>query len=779
MIDFASGSGHFLTTYMQELQYQINQLNASDYHLNKIRNRIKNWQARGNDYTWASNYVYGIEIDYRLVKTAKIDTYLNGDGDANIIHANALDSFRHLNQLPLKGYSDNGTSDHEFDILISNPPYSVKHFIRNVDTRDFPYLGNLFTDKSNEIQLLFIERATQLLRDGGYLAIVLPSTFLTTANKLYVKARQLFLSNFEIRSITALPSITFFATGSNTVLILAKKRKMHEVASIQNQIRSALKNNQLNVTIYNKTNLIRNFLKLSKTSSNKLLNDWHKGTKTKRNNILNEIKAFALSTQKICIIKPKSSKKVSGREFLGYKFSNSRGNEGIHSISKGYHIYQLTCLYGNKHHDRFLDYINRQMFLKLDNDELDIPSKMSKLVQIKVINLNKLINFKKQSININKRSFNGLGFSKVDNNISLEKIADIKPGKSILESDTQRGNYPVIAGGMVSPYTIDHPNRKGNIITISQSGASAGYISYHEDPIFASDCFTIRANNNSSYTTLELFYLLKMYQNEIYEIASGSDQPHVYAKDLYDFKLPILNDTQYKSLANDVTKYKAMRESDSSTKKYLVKELHNLSINALNAGTSYTIRQLKHDKVLDLRGGKRIPKSDDYVPPIIKTNHYYPQVKNFVNYSIDLKYSRFINNNTYEKIKHYALKKNDVFISIAGTIGKVGMMPNIPRGYTVSLTENAARFTNINKNTLLPKFLMIEICGEAFHNEIKTLMSHNDTPKLGLSMLESCTISIPSLKTQLNYCDKFESLINKLNATKNRLNTKLNTDKLF
>ena len=127
-IDFACGTGHFLTEYMDRVQSII----ENDIDISKAKpsakTKISVWKDY-NKFEWAREYVYGIDADYRLVKSAKVSAFLNGDGEANIIRANGLDHFiksqEYKGKLKLVA-SDDSKNNAQFDILISNPPYSVK-----------------------------------------------------------------------------------------------------------------------------------------------------------------------------------------------------------------------------------------------------------------------------------------------------------------------------------------------------------------------------------------------------------------------------------------------------------------------------------------------------------------------------------------------------------------------------------------------------------------------------------------------------------------------------
>ncbi len=82
-------------------------------------------------------------------------------------------------------------------------------------------------------------------------------------------------------------------------------------------------------------------------------------------------------------------------------------------------------------------------------------------------------------------------------------------------------------------------NYKGNIITISASGAYSGYVWYHDYPIFASDCSVVQVKDENILSIKFLFEILKLKQNELYNLQQGSGQPHVYASDIKNIKIPL------------------------------------------------------------------------------------------------------------------------------------------------------------------------------------------------------------------------------------------------
>jgi type I restriction enzyme, S subunit len=112
----------------------------------------------------------------------------------------------------------------------------------------------------------------------------------------------------------------------------------------------------------------------------------------------------------------------------------------------------------------------------------------------------------------------------------LGDVVQIKKGQLITSSTLMPGDIPVIAGGKQPAYYHASANRSGRTVTISASGASAGYVALYDEPIFASDCSTI--NESESYCLDFVFYQLLCKQQTIYQAQTGGAQPHIHAKDL-------------------------------------------------------------------------------------------------------------------------------------------------------------------------------------------------------------------------------------------------------
>ena len=133
-------------------------------------------------------------------------------------------------------------------------------------------------------------------------------------------------------------------------------------------------------------------------------------------------------------------------------------------------------------------------------------------------------------------------------NTSLRSVAYIVKGNALSSSDVEVGNIPVIAGGQTSPYSHNQANYDGNVITVSASGAYAGYVWYHDYPIYATDCCVVFSKDESRFMTKYLFEVLKLQQKGIYRSQTGAAQPHVYTADLQMLNIPTVPITKQQEI---------------------------------------------------------------------------------------------------------------------------------------------------------------------------------------------------------------------------------------
>ena len=127
----------------------------------------------------------------------------------------------------------------------------------------------------------------------------------------------------------------------------------------------------------------------------------------------------------------------------------------------------------------------------------------------------------------------------------LREICEFKRGKNITSDKMIEGNVPVIAAGLEPSGMHNESNVSGVSVTMSSSGANAGYIAIHYSDIWAADCSYI-----DSKSTPYIYFAYELLNNMrfiINNLQRGAAQPHVYAKDVNHLKLLIPNEELIKA----------------------------------------------------------------------------------------------------------------------------------------------------------------------------------------------------------------------------------------
>ena len=574
IIDYAAGSGHFITESMEEIQKHIDAMDENQYAPTAKR-ALKKWKEVPFD--WAKDYVYGVEKDYRLAKTAKVSCYLHGDGLAKVIHGDGLGDFNTSKEFKdlLKNTDKTYPQDNkQFDAVISNPPYSVAALKRNMtDDKKAKQAFELYsrlTDQSSEIECLFIERAKQLLKDGGVAGIILPHSILDNGSVLNIQTREIMLRYFDIIAIMELGANTFMATDVKTVIFFLRRKNNADFVNVKASVDKFFQSyqditiNGIEKPIHEYVSQIwggiafRDFVALLEKRPNREIteHDIYKeyaekfsGSQTEKLEQIivaeKEKTAYFIMAYPQRLVYAKTGEKNDEKQFLGYEFSSRRGSEGIRPIKKGSTIEACTSLYDSKdlNHSEKANYYISQAFK--GNVDLPVPDSLNN--HIEYLNLFELLDFTEVDFckKIKKTTKANIKYEEAwgtANLTALVSIADIKKGKSITKAQTAEGRIPVIAGGQNPAYFHNQSNRDGNIITVSASGAYAGFLNYFDAPIFASDCNTIKSKDEKLMPTRLLFYFLKALQPQFYQLQRGQAQPHVYGNDIEKVKIPLFTD---------------------------------------------------------------------------------------------------------------------------------------------------------------------------------------------------------------------------------------------
>ena len=125
---------------------------------------------------------------------------------------------------------------------------------------------------------------------------------------------------------------------------------------------------------------------------------------------------------------------------------------------------------------------------------------------------------------------------------TVGKLLVPKRGKSITKSKCIEGDIPVVAGGLEPAYFHNQSNVSSPVVTISASGANAGFVRLYQQDIWASDCSFVSVEQTD--TVYFWYVLLKSNQEKIYYMQQGAAQPHIYPSDLMRLNIctPISNE---------------------------------------------------------------------------------------------------------------------------------------------------------------------------------------------------------------------------------------------
>ena len=135
--------------------------------------------------------------------------------------------------------------------------------------------------------------------------------------------------------------------------------------------------------------------------------------------------------------------------------------------------------------------------------------------------------------------------------VCVGDVAVMKRGKYVTRKDTRLGNIPVILGGQEPAYYCDESNHEGPCVVISRSGASAGFVSYWDEPIFVTDGFLFEANERCDIRFL--YYCLKSNQSVLGGMQNGSGIPHVQGTALKEFPISLPPLPEQRKIANALT----------------------------------------------------------------------------------------------------------------------------------------------------------------------------------------------------------------------------------
>ncbi len=577
VIDYACGAGHFLNTYANELKRYLTE--------DELKEHYKN--------------IYGIEKEYRLSKVSKVSSAMYGQNEINILYADALASFELANTNNLEGEKAKPQIEsNSFDLLIANPPYSVKGFLETLSDKS-KNTYKLFNDDinmetNNSIECFFCERANQILNDNAKAAIILPSSILNK-DSIYKNTREILFQNFDFIAIVELGNQTFGATGTNTIILfLRKKETFKQENHLISQDYSLIKERIEAENLKDNENFYQNYLsaycdfrKFDKELYSNFLNgnldsnlaeleafkDYRNAfrqtsdyKKLKESKIYKESKDkqdledkaflayaqaiekdkllyFSLSlNQEVLIIKSPSDIKEQ-KKFLGYEWSNRKGDEGLKELHEPY----LSPLFerGNPQNETKLNTLIYKSFLNtLDVIPQELQTYATKARLVDMMDFEKVEFNKAISLNPSNSTQSEMSNPFANSKYELVRLGDIiidnlKSKIKVKEAkENITGKYPFFTSG-TNIYRYDEYLIEGKNIFLS-TGGNAIVQFYNGKSSYSTDTYALKSNNENYIDTYFLYILLKQLENFINcFLFKGSGLKHLQKTELKSLKIPL------------------------------------------------------------------------------------------------------------------------------------------------------------------------------------------------------------------------------------------------
>ncbi|MDR0676664.1 MAG: restriction endonuclease subunit S, partial [Elusimicrobiota bacterium] len=775
VIDYAAGSGHFITEVMEEYQNIIDEIDLEQNTIYPdVKKELQTWQ--NNQYSWAMQYIYGIEKDLRLVKVAKVGCYFYGDGLARIIYGDGLDSFKDSKSYVERLKKIDITEREKFTIVVSNPPYSVNSFkvdLKNKNAENDFELYKYLTDQSKEIECLFVERTKQLLKDGGIAAIILPSSILTNTG-IYTHTREIIFKYFDILGITELGSNTFMAAGIHTIVLFLRRRnnEIYEnikkavekffidyrdvvINSIERPIKKYIShvwdgiNFEDYITLLKKKpneNIINHeiYKDYQKKKINKGLDFFSKILEIEKEKILYFIIAYR---QRIVLVK--TGEKEAEKRFLGYEFSNRKGQEGIHPMQRGKTIDECTSLFDVVIFDnpeKASTYIYRAF---LGDVDLEIPESLRKNISYQ--NLIDMMIFYRATFekNINLNAKKEVQIESRWEIVELGEILEfLGKGERSASFAKEIGNIDFIISSM-DKKKCDAADFDCEALLIGDGGSAN--IHYVNNEFSASDHVYILKNKDKNVKLKYIYTFLINNLKLIEENFSGIGIKNISKKNIESISIPLPPvEVQEKIVAEIEILEKKENEIKKNTerlegeiKKIMENNNHNKDYKTIKIGDIASTQYGFTDKAMNVGKIRYLRITDLNDDGTIKSKN---EAK-FINPSEEIK-------------KQFLLNDKDIVIARSGSIGKAVIYKS--NKYEEMIFASYLIRLILNSDRILAEYLFYFTKTDFYWEQVRENAVTLTQANLNAEKIKNIKIPCPSIKEQkkiVTEIDKIEEHI--------------------
>ncbi len=301
-------------------------------------------------------------------------------------------------------------------------------------------------------------------------------------------------------------------------------------------------------------------------------------------------------------------------------------------------------------------------------------------------------------------------------------------------------------------------------LVFARSGATAGKSilikNAPKDAVFASYLIRIVPNQENVIPEyLSYFFLTPTYWEVVSQNAAGAAQPNINGTKLSEFVVPVAPQEEQKRIVEKLDALLTRIDTAIEHLQESVKLKSSLLQSTLDGQFSAIAERMTIESLAEVKGGKRVPKGEKLSDEV--TDHPYIRVADFTDKgTIDLAGIKYISKEIHEQIKRYVISKDDLYISIAGTIGKTGFVP--PELDGANLTENAAKLVVKDKKQLNLSYLYLFTLTSDFSAQAGLATKIVAQPKLALTRLSKIEIPMCSLGEQKALVSTIEILKSKI-----------------
>ena len=334
----------------------------------------------------------------------------------------------------------------------------------------------------------------------------------------------------------------------------------------------------------------------------------------------------------------------------------------------------------------------------------------------------------------------------------LGALLNLEFGTRITKKNNQGMLFPVYGGGGES-FRTDAFTREDDVV-ISRFAMSAQCVRVVKEKFHLLDSgftFSISDDFDDRATKSFVTQILLSMQDQIYSCARGHAQKNIDTQMFNNLQIPLPPLDVQQEITDEIESYQKVIDGARA-----VIDNYRPHIPLDSSWPETTVGEC-----CEVKGGKRLPKGEYFSET--PTPHPYIRVSDFHNQSVNQSDLKFISDEIHQQITRYTISSTDVYISIAGTIGLMGIVPELLNG--ANLTENAAKLVP-DSSRIDKRFLAIIGSTGLVQEQIRSLTHAVGVPKLALARIKTLRIPIPPLEIQRAIAAEIDSEQGLVNANR-------------